>query len=192
MVSPEHLFWDSCVFTAYLADQSEQYDIASIEKYLGEARAGKVMIHASTISSAEVLPSQIKNGGSFEDFLQDFQGAVHTIDPNPNIMARSGRLRDLNYEKDGGERKLGTADAIILATALYLQDAEDIRLSAFHTFDKGRKPDEWGKKPVPLLGFETWCDGFSPNQMAIVQPVIDLNRTAPIHPEPDLDFNGKA
>lgn len=189
MVTPEHLFWDSCVFTAYLGNQEAAYDIASIEKYLTEAKAGKVMIHASTVSSAEVLPSQIRAGGSFEDFLKDFQGAVHTIDPTPNVMLRSGRLRDLTYKKGAGERKLGTADAIILATALYLQDAAGIKLSAFHTFDKGRKPDELGKSPVPLLGFETWCEGFSPDQMAIVQPVIDLNRTPPIHPQPDLDFN---
>lgn len=191
MVSVEHLFWDSCVFTAFLGNQEAAYDIASIEKYLTEAKAGKVMIHASTISSAEVLPSQIAAGGSFEDFLQDFQGAVHTIDPNPNVMARSGRLRDLTYKKGPGVRKLGTADAIILATALYLEDAEGVKLSAFHTFDKGRKPDETGKAPVPLLGFEEWCEGFSPEQMAVVAPVIALNRTAPLHPEPDLDFNAK-
>lgn len=190
-MSTQHLFWDSCVFTAYLGNQEAQYDVASIEKYLTEAKAGKVMIHASTISSAEVLPSQIKAGGSFEDFLQDFQGAIHAIDPNPNIMSRSGRLRDMTYKKGAGQRKLGTADAIILATALYLQDAEEIKLAAFHTFDKGRKPDEQGKAPVPLIGFESWCEGFSPEQMAVVGPVVALNRTAPIHPEPDLDFNAK-
>jgi len=191
VVSVEHLFWDSCVFTAYLGNQADAYDIPSIDKYLQEAKAGKVMIHASTISSAEVLPSQIVNGGSFEDFLEDFQGAVHLIDANPNVMTRSGRLRDLTYKKGGGFRRLGTADAIILATALYLQDAEGLTLTAFHTFDKGRKPDEMGKAPVPLLGFETWCDGFSPEQTAVVEPVIALNRTAPIHPDPGFDFNGK-
>ena len=191
MVSVEHLFWDSCVFTAYLGNQVGAYDIPSIDKYLEEAKAGKVMIHASTISSAEVLPSQIINGGSFEDFLDDFQGAVHMIDANPNVMTRSGRLRDLSYKKGGGVRRLGTADAIILATALYLQDAEGLTLTAFHTFDKGRKPDEVGKAPVPLLGFEEWCEGFSPEQMAVVEPVIALNRTAPIHPDPGFDFSAK-
>lgn len=187
MTAPDHLFWDSCVFTAYLGNQGA-YDVASIEKYLSEAKEGKVLIHASTISSAEVLPSQIKNGGSFESFLQDFQGAVNPIDPNPNIMMRSGLLRDLPYAKDGGVRKLGTPDAIILATALYLQEAEGITLTAFHTFDKGKKPDENGKKPVPLIGFEGWCQGFSALQMEVVAPAIALNRTQPIHPVREFEF----
>lgn len=191
MVSVEHLFWDSCVFTAYLGNQTGAYDVSSIDRYLEEAKAGKVMIHASTISSAEVLPSQILGGGSFEDFLDDFQGAIHLIDANPNVMIRSGRLRDLTYKKGGGLRKLGTADAIILATALHLQDAEGLKLTAFHTYDKGRKPDETGKASVPLLGFEEWCEGFSPEQLAVVEPVISLNRIAPIHPEPGFDFNSK-
>lgn len=183
MVTPQHLFWDSCVFTAYLAGQDDAYDLDSIEKYLTEAKAGQVMIHASTISSAEVLPSQIKGGGSFEDFLQDFQGAVHCIDPNPNIMRRSGLIRDLPYSRQGSKRTLGTPDAIILATALYVQEAEGISLAAFHTFDKGGKG-----KAIPLIGLENWCEGFDAQQMGIIAPVIALDRTAPIHPEPELKF----
>jgi len=188
LVGQTHFFWDSCVFTAYLAGQDDKYDLNSIELYLNEAKSGDVMIHVSTISSAEVLPSQIKNGGSFEDFLQDFQGAVHAIDPNPNIMARAGLLRDIVYKKGGGERRLGTPDAIIVATALYVQEAEGIKLDALHTFDKGKKPGEDGKKTVPLLGFEEWCENLTPTQNAVVAPVIALKRTEPKHPAPGLDF----
>ena len=187
MVATKHFFWDSCVFTAFLKGE-DTYDLNSIEQYLREAKSGDVMIHASTISSVEVLPSQIKNGGSFEDFLQDFQGAVHAIDPNPNIMKRAGLLRDINYCKGAGERRLGTPDAIILATALYVQEAEGIKLEALHTNDMGKKPGDDKKKSVPLIGFETWCDELTSQQKAVVAPVIALKRIPPIHPQPTLDF----
>lgn len=189
MTDTPNFFWDSCVFTAFLLNETHAYDVDSIEQYLGEARDGKCIIYSSTLSSAEVLPSQLKAGsvGSFEEFLEDFKGAIVPIDPNPNVMTLSGLLRDLPYKKGTStKRKLGTPDAVMLATAIHLRDAHGIPLTCFHTFDKGGKKDLDGTNSIPIIGYETWCEGFTPVQMAIAQKVIDLKRIQPIHPEPHL------
>jgi predicted nucleic acid-binding protein len=186
----QELFWDSGVFTAYLCDEQEKYDIASIQKYLEEAKSGQVKIYTSTIASAEILPRRMKKAGDFEAFLEDFQGAVIAIDPSPNVMRLSGRLRDLPYKKGKSTgRQLATPDAILLATAIHLCDAYGVKLTAFHTFDGGGSKDANGNRSVPMLGYEHWCEGFSPEQQRIAQKVIDLNRAKPIHPEPGLDFH---
>lgn len=189
MTQTQNYFWDSCVFAAFLRDETSAYDIDSIEQYLEEARDGKCLIYSSTMSSAEVLPSHLKTGavGSFEEFLEDFKGAIIPIDPNPNIMTLSGALRDLPYKKGAStRRRLGTPDAVMLATAIHIQEAHRVSLTCFHTFDKGKKKDAEGTGSVPLIGYETWCEGFTPTQMALAKRVIDIKRIEPIHPQPHL------
>lgn len=184
-----NLFWDSGVFTAYLCDQKDAYDVASIEKYLAEAKAGEVRIYTSTMASAEVLPSRLTKVGSFEEFLADFHGAVTTIDPTPNVMRLSGRLRDLPYRKGKStSRRLSTPDAIILATAIHLRDDYKVQIDAFHTFDGGGRKDIEGHGSIPMLGYEDWCEGFDPDQLKYARQVIDLPREKPIHPAPGFDF----
>lgn len=79
-----NLFWDSCVFYAFL-DAGTPLGILGIEQYLYEARNGEHRIYASSLVLAEVLPSAItKIGvGSFQEFIDDLQGAVVLIGECP-------------------------------------------------------------------------------------------------------------
>src|SRR5260370_932397 len=96
-----HLFWDSCVFYAFLRDERATYDVDSIEQYLQEAKAGKHRIYTSSIALAEVVPSAItKTGiGSFLDFIDDFQGSIIIVDATPNVMHLAAKLKYLPYKK---------------------------------------------------------------------------------------------
>jgi len=189
MAEIENYFWDSCVFAAYLKDEQAAYDIASIQAYLSEAKSGKARIYCSSISSGEVLPSHIKGGGTFEDFMADYEGAVIQHDPDPNIMTMCGRFRDLPYKKgQSTNRRLSTPDAIILATAVHLRDAFGVVFSAFHTFDGGGKKDLDGNRQIPILTYETWCEDFSLEQYVLAARIITLPRCKPIHPEPGLQL----
>lgn len=185
--APSNLFWDSCVFTAFLRDERAAYDINSIAQYLTEARDGKHRIYTSSLVFAEVLPSSMTPGiGSFQDFVDDLQGAIVIIDASPNVTQRAGLLRDLPYRKGASaNRRLATPDAIMLASALYLADAMGIRLNALHTFDNGRRRGPEGRS-VPLLSYHEWCEGFTPEQAKVAKPVVDLLRVPPIHPSPRL------
>lgn len=184
-----HLFWDSCVFYAFLRDERGSYDIDSIAQYLQEAKVGKHRIYASSLVLAEVVPSAITRPdiGTFEDFLNDLQGAVTVIGPSPNVMLAAAKLKDLPYKKGiSPGRRLSTPDAIMLAGCLDLIQVHGIRIDAFHTFDDGRKRDPVHGRMVPLISYQDWCEGFAPNEMAVAQPVINLNRKPPIHPSPEL------
>ena len=185
--APSNLFWDSCVFTAFFRDQTAAYDIASIEQYLTEAGEGKHHIYTSSLVFAEILPSSLKPGvGSFQEFADDFQGAIVIVDASPNVMQIAGRLRDLPYRKGTSPgRRLATPDSIMLASAVYLTEAVGVRLAAFHTFDDGRRRDPDGRS-VPLLSYHEWCEGFTPEQMRVAKAVVDMPRQRPVHPAPKL------
>jgi hypothetical protein len=194
MPGPAKYFWDSCVFRAYLSDERNDYDVDSLIQFLEEAQDKKIQIYCSTLSVVEILPSHMKIGfPSFEAFLSDFHGVIVSIDPNPLITSLAARLRDLPYRKGASAgRRLGTPDAIILATAIHLEQAYQIKLDAFHTYDKGKgkgdfdDADDRIKKPVPIIGYETWCDGFDVAHQATSSLVTNLNRCPPIHSSPKL------
>jgi predicted nucleic acid-binding protein len=180
------LFWDSCVFTAFLRNEEHAYDINSISQYLDEVKAGKSKIYTSSIVLAEILPSSLakSNKGSFQDFVVSLHGSIIIVDASPNVMRIAGELRDLPYRKSNSPgRQLATPDAIMFASCIYLAEAMGVKVDAFHTFDDGRRRGPDGKS-VPLLSYHEWCEGFTPDQMRIAKSVIDLNRCRPVHPSP--------
>lgn len=132
-----NLFWDSCVFYAFLADERATHDVDSVAQYLAESKDGKHRIYTSSIMLAEVLPSAIKKTGvgSLDDFLKDFQGAIVVVSPSPNVMLEAGRLRDIPYQKANSKgRRLATPDAIMLASCLEVQDLPGIKIDFFPHF----------------------------------------------------------
>jgi predicted nucleic acid-binding protein len=188
-----HLFWDSCVFTAFLRNEHAAYDVNSIEQYLMESRDGNHRIYTSSLVFAEVLPSSIikTDIGSFSDFVDDFRGAIIIIDASPDVMQLAGRLRDLPYKKGTSPgRRLATPDAIMLASAVYLVQVFGVNIDHFHTYDDGKSRGPEGRS-VPLLSYQDWCEGFTPDQATAVKPVLDLDRCRPIHPSPRLPLNAK-
>jgi hypothetical protein len=181
----QHLFWDSAVFNAYLYDQSSAYDVASIRQFLEDAKTKQLYtIYASSISIAEVLSSKIilPGLGSMTDFLNDFVGHIIVVDPSPNIMQLTGRLRDIPYRKgESDKRVLTTPDGIMLATCLNLEDAFGVKLDIFHTFDDGKK-----RGSVPLLSYHEWCDGLTGENDRLAKRVCAIKRERPVHPTPPL------
>jgi predicted nucleic acid-binding protein len=180
-----NLFWDSCVFCAWLYDESSFYDLAPVEQYLREAKEGKWHIFSSTVVLAEVAGSKIqkKGVGSTKAFFGDLSGTITLIDASPNILELAGRLKDIPYRKGvSDKRPLSTGDACMLATALHLDEAFGVKLDAFHTYDDGKKKP----KGVPLLSYQEWCEGLSGHKAALARRVADMVRTKPIHPEPGM------
>jgi predicted nucleic acid-binding protein len=178
-----NLFWDSCVFAAFLYDEKDIYDIASIEQYLTEAKAGKYRIYTSSVVFAEVASSKIKNPnhGTMDDLVRDLTGAAIVIESSVNVMQVSGRLKDIPYRKGAStKRVLSTGDAVMLSTALHLGDAYGVAIDVFHTFDNAKK------KFVPLLSYQDWCEGLTGEPAALAKRVCDMKRAKPIHPSPTI------
>ena len=49
-----NLFWDSCVFNAFFYEESDSYDIESIDQYIDEAKSGRFKIYTSSIIFSEI------------------------------------------------------------------------------------------------------------------------------------------
>lgn len=187
MTAPDsrNLFWDSCVVVRWLTEHPTEC-VDHIEQFLHEASRGERKIHISTVLFTEVRPRYLKNKkyGTMNDLIKDFKSAFVPIDPTPDIMQHAGALRDIEFKKSGGgPRNVGTGDAIQLMTAVYARDELGISDLVFHTFDEG-KGKTWEGKCVPLLGFETWCDGYRSHPL--VKAIIDLPRHKPEHPNPKM------
>jgi len=180
---PKSLFWDSCVFAAFLYDEKAKYDLASIEQYLAEAKAGKFKIYTSSIIFAEIASSKICSPkvGSMGELVRDLVGSVIVIDASVNIMQLSGRLKEIRYRKGKSDKRyLQTGDAIMLATVLHLEDAFGVAVDTFHTFDNAKK------KTIPLLSYEQWCEGLTGDALRLAKRVCEIDRKPPIHPTPLL------
>ncbi|MBX4938646.1 type II toxin-antitoxin system VapC family toxin [Rhizobium binae] len=188
VASGQHYFWDSCVFIAYLNDDSSAYDINSLELFLRDSqKRGGCKIYTSSIALAEVSPGKLKNSShaSFQDFLSDFRGAISVVDTSPLININAGILKDVPYKKQSSNKRvLTTGDAIMLATAIEIEVTYGVKLDAFHTFDNGRGKGSPEGKGVPILGYHEWLEGVDTN--GLVERVVGLNRTKPIHPAPEM------
>ena len=180
---PANLFWDSCVFSALLYDEKDTYNLADIEQFLAEAQAGKHKIYTSSIVFAEIANSKVRrrSTGSIADLINDLVGATVVIDASANVFQIAGKLKDIPYSKSGSKKRvLSTGDAVMLATALYLEDGFGVSVDVFHTFDNAKK------KFIPLLGYHEWCENLTGEKAALAKRVCAMKREKPLHPSPTL------
>jgi predicted nucleic acid-binding protein len=188
-MSSENWYWDTCIFVAFLNDNRPAYGvhIDHIEQFLDDCKRGECAIYTSTITIAEITTKHLVNSkyGSFGDFLNDFGGSIRQVIADPNVMILASAIRGLTYTKTGGNREMGTPDAIHLASALVLESNYGVQVNAFHTFDNGKSRGLEGRS-VPLLSYEEWCGSCANDPIA--KRVIALKRDRPEHPSPRLTF----
>lgn len=186
-MSSENWYWDTCVFVAFLNDNRAAYGqhVDHIGQFLDDCKMGGCSIYTSTITIAEISKKHLVNSayGSFNDFLNDYGGAIRQVTADPNVMLLASAIRGLTYTKTGGNREMGTPDAIHLASALVLESNYDVPISGFHTFDNGGSRGLEGRS-VPLLSYETWCESCANDPIA--KRIITLKRGRPDHPNPKL------
>jgi predicted nucleic acid-binding protein len=180
------------VFVAYLNDEHEKHGhyIEHAEQFLDECRQGLCCIYTSAMTIAEIPANRLKSTeyGTFNDFLDDYNGSIIQIGADPVVMTLAAHIRGLIYTKQGGKREVGTPDAIHLASALVLTAEYHVPLTAFHTFDNGKNKGLEGGKAVSLLAYETWCESCRDDPVA--KRIIAMARTKPIHPNPRLPLLG--
>ena len=187
-MAERHYFWDSCVFIAYLNDDSHAYDTKSLAQFISEIQEKNgTKIYTSAIALAEITPKRIKKSahGTFQNFLRDFRGSIAVVESGPNVNINAGLLKDVPYCRQNSRgRVLTTGDAIMLATALEIEETYGVSLDAFHTFDNGRGKGSPEGKGIPLLDYHLWLEGVERTE--IVDRTVALNRCKPIHGQPSL------
>ena len=188
----ENLFWDSCVFIRYLIGDDTAPHFNDISRFIGDAKARRRKIYYSTLTFAEIRQEFFVGStyGSIRDFFDDLGASFLPIEPNPNILIKTGELRSAKSTNPGDpnppkQRSIATPDAILLATCLFARDQLDISDIVFHTTDEG-KGKNWYGRAVPIIGFERWYPEATRTDM--VNQVCSLAREKPIHPVPELDL----
>jgi predicted nucleic acid-binding protein len=143
MSKPTIIYWDACVYLAWLKAEEEAHGKESIDALRETAQDNyekKTVIVTSTITFIEVLSAKL-DADQERRFRACFRSQDHIsrdLDPPIAMRARDFRQRLLQEEAGKG---LSTPDAIHLATASIYETSE------FWTFDDGKK----GRKNLGLL-----------------------------------------
>ena len=164
MAQTPNYYRDTCIFFAYLNNEVEKYGhlIDHVEQYLDEARQGLCTIYTSTVTIAEIPAVRLSNDtyGTFTEFLEDYSGAIVQISGDPNVMVLASEIKGIVHTKGlGGRGEVSTLDAIHLASVLMLSADYNVPVTAFHTFETCASKALEGGRQMPLLGYETWCEG---------------------------------
>ena len=142
--------WDTCVFIAWLKEETDK-SLADIEAVVSEIDSGAAVLVVSVTVFTEMQRSKFtdQQWDRFQKVLR--RSNVVVADTTPMIAQRGSQLRD-RAEAEG--RRVKTGDATIIATAT----AYDVY--ALHTFDpkllnlNGSPVVEglWITRPLPSSG----------------------------------------
>lgn len=137
----------------------------------------------------ELRPSIFKPSSNFQDvdaLAKYVRSIADIITPNPNVWARIARLRDIKWERppntrQAGEkyRRMSFADAMHIASALFVKEALGISDLEFLTFDEGKgdNAEDMASKPLSLLSLEEFTHGISGSGDVVA--AVGLHRCRP-------------
>lgn len=185
-----NLFLDTNVILSY-ANNDMGSQGADIEVILQQAAARKRSIWISDIILAELRPSLLKSTrfSSISELVSFIRRLTNPVSATPNIMMRTARLRDIQWRRPGAKpeeknRVMSLGDALHMASALFVKEAQGITDLQFLTFDNG-KTNSTGEKSLSLLELEKYTEGLSSNddvmaciRLARAQPVLSQRTLA--------------
>ena len=130
--NPKLLYWDSCIFLAWLKDESRPGDeMAGLGSIAREIEKKNFSVITSVITIAEIL-----TGRSSEEVVTEFgklfqRSNFQMINVDERIATKASEIRNHYIEK--AKREKGSS--IRFADSLHLATAITSRVSRFHTFD---------------------------------------------------------
>jgi len=128
------VYWDSCIFIAYLKDElrKDPKDMQGVNELATLFDMGQIDIATSAIAFTEVLETTI-TAEKYKMFCDLFSRRnIHLIDVNRKIAEISHQIRNHYYLVRNPT--ISTPDALHLATAIWFQ------CDTFYTFDGEADP----------------------------------------------------
>jgi hypothetical protein len=159
-----------------------------VETILTEAAIGKRRLWVSSLLFAELRPSSFTRNPfpTIAEFAGYIRAIATFVTPDPNTMLRAARLRDVKWRRPAALRGAGEeprfmslADAIQVASALWVKEAAQVSDLEFLTFDNRDSSDaEAGGWRLSLLRLQDYTDGvpLDPDVLAAVH----LTRVEPV------------
>ncbi len=146
--SSELVYWDSCIFIAYISGEKRaQSELDGIDEQIERFDKNRLNICTSVITIAEVLRNRSKNDLAYSTFLKVTQRRNFLLsDVNRRITEIAHDIRNYSSKNKGTD-----ADTLTLPDALHLATSIHHQCSILYTFDKTDKPGK-SKSLVPLSG----------------------------------------
>lgn len=150
---PKVIYWDSCVFLAWLqGDKKPADEVGGMRVHRELFYKKKAYLATSVITISEVLQGRLDNEGrkKFQDLFK--RTNFRRVQVNQSVAEIAHNIRDYYYQnRRGNLPTVATPDAIQLASAIYLDGCHD-----FYTFDANDHPPSGKYKGkhglVPLSG----------------------------------------
>lgn len=136
------LYWDTCVFLAWIKDESVWPDDVrkGIEQTIEMAIAGEVLIVTSALTMAEILESKMT-----PEQKNRFAGVfaapyLRLVDLDRKISTRSSEIRAYHdTRKYNGDGTLKSGSFMRMPDAIHLATAIHMKVDAVHTLDGAAK-----------------------------------------------------
>ena len=166
MPGSERYYWDSCVFLAWLRNETErpEAEMAAIKAYVREIEKRNVRVLTSAIMYTEVTDHKLPVGVDEQFFELTRRSNVQVVAADIRVAKMARDLRD-HYSMRADEfngKTLSTPDAIHLATAILYKATE------FHTLDGSNR------KSLGLLGLDGDVGGHALRVCKPEQPQGEL------------------
>jgi hypothetical protein len=163
-----------------------------VEMILTEAAIGKRRLWVSSLLFADLRPSSFVRNPfpTIAEFAGYIRAIATLVTPDPNTMLRAARLRDVKWRRpaalrgpDEEPRFMSLADAIHIASALWVKEAAEVSDLEFLTFDNCGSSDAGagGGRRLSLLRLQDYTDDLPIDsdvlaavQLTRVEPVLQL------------------
>jgi predicted nucleic acid-binding protein len=144
----QFVFWDSCVFLAWLNEEADK-PLHDIEEFISDVESGKRTMQLSAISYTEIInlidsrkPLAATAGTRFRQWVK--RPGVDIYDVDPRVADKAAELKEASIALRATVPKavLKIPDALIAATAIVY------KADVLHTFD----PDLLNIAPHGIFG----------------------------------------
>jgi hypothetical protein len=158
-------FFHTSVFLRHASGESGEAE-QQIETILAKAVVAKHRVWMSSILFAELKPSMFIPGrfATLFELTRYFRSLATLVTPDPNIMLRAARLRDVKWQRPQEPMSLG--DAIQIASALWVKEALGVPDLEFLMIDERRTDEARGGLCHSTVRLQDYADNAHANSDA--------------------------
>ena len=174
--NPDKYFLHTSVFLRHASGDSGEAE-EQIERILTKAVVAKHHVWMSSILFAELRPSLFIPGrfATLFELTRYFRSLATFVTPDPNIMLRAARLRDIRPQKP-----MSLGDAIQIASALWVKEALGVPDLEFLLIDERRTDEARGGLCHSTVRLQDYAD--NPDANSDAKAAARLKRVQPALP----------
>jgi len=171
-INTDKYFLHTSVFLRHASGDSGEGE-QQIETILTKAVVAKSRVWISSILFAELRPSVFIPGrfATLFELTRYFRSLATFVTPDPNIMLRAARLRDVKWQRSyavglADEKPMSLGDSIQIASALWVKEAIGVPDLEFLMLDEWRTEEATGGRGLSMVRLQDFADKAQANSDA--------------------------